>query len=310
MSGMTERKAYGSAWRPNAAGRKLFLSCLSVCSFLLFLLSSSRTRGSRFFLLLHASGPPQNPGFPINNVRRKAYGSAWNRTLDSRTRGSAWNRTLDSRLKMSGMTERKAYGSAWRPNAARRKSFLSCPSCFSFLLFLLSSSRTRGSRVFSAPPCVRVRLEQNPGFPINTGSPIRSSITNVEDRRRGQASGMTERKACGSAWNRTLDSRLTMSGMTERKAYGSAWNRTLDSRLKMSGMTERKAWRVRLEQNPGFPIENVGNDREESVRVRLQIEQNPGFPINTGSPIRSSITNVEDRRRGQASGMTERKKRE
>ena len=128
------------------------------------------------------------------------------------------------------MTERKAYGSAWRPNAAGRKLFLSCLSVCSFLLFLLSSSRTRGSRVFSAPPCVRVRLEQNPGSPI----------TNVGDDR-------------------------------------------------------EESVRVRLEQNPGFPIENVGNDREESVRVRL--EQNPGFPINTGSPIRSSITNVEDRRR-------------
>ena len=65
-----------------------------------------------------------------------------------------------------------------------------------------------------------------------------------------------------------------MSGMTERKAYGSAWNRTLDSRLQMSGMTERKAYGSALDSPP---IENVGNDREESVRVRL--EQNPGFPI-------------------------------
>ena len=96
--------------------------------------------------------------------------------------------------------------------------------------------------------------------------------------------------------------------MTERKAYGVRLEQNPGFPIENVGNDREESVRVRLEQNPGFPIENVGNDREESVRVRL--EQNPGFPINTGSPIRSSITNVEDRRRGQASGMTERKKRE
>ena len=153
----------------------------------------------------------------------------------------------------------------------------------------MSSSRTRGSRFFSAPPrcapCVRARLEQNPGFPINTGSPI----TNVGDDREESVRVRLEQNPGFPIENVGNDREESVRVRLEQNPGFPIEN---------VGNDREESVRVRLEQNPGFPIENVGNDREESVRARL--EQNPGFPINTGSPI----TNVGDDRE-EKTGMTE-----
>ena len=68
----------------------------------------------------------------------------------------------------------------------------------------------------------------------------------------------------------------------------------LDSRLQLGGMTEKEE-----EKDPGFPITNVGNDREgKTGMTEKEEEKDPGFPIK----------NVGNDREGKTE-MTEREKR-
>ena len=95
-------------------------------------------------------------------------------------------------------------------------------SKLSFLLPFCHSCESRN------PGLWRVRRERQRHWILYLpGSPIRSSITNVGDKRRGQASRMTE-------WGGGEDDRGGEGGDDRQKQK----DKTLDPRLLMSRMTE------------------------------------------------------------------------